>query len=644
MSIYTHNNLIQLFENIATAHFQLKGFGKGNTTEIEGIPNKQYPYLWVVPVNTAVQLNSSGEFQTINHTFQIEVFDLVKKDRSNETEVLSDCQSILLDVIKILHNHNADFEVIGSPTLNPYVEKYGDDVTGWYVEVEIAVPFDSSYCDIPSDVFVIPGTSGSANPINPYLTCSTLSECPIIVSIEAEVEDHEARIEALEAGSGGLDCDDVAACQVIIDLQTDVNNRVQSVTGDVVDNTDPFNPIVNFPSYTLATVLAQDNKTGQQDITSNNALSILSLYDAITTLSYNTNAINIDNTETRINHSNHLHLDAPTVFLNQGYMKSDNAKSNLGLNAAVSSLTFEDGSVLTGIANNVNKSEIAYFDGSVYSYSRIELAALTLLHPTLVNIETPIAKIINGSNYIEFKPQGTSGEAEIKFTRNSLLLETNNGEYNLKRTTAGSILLYTNGRRFDLSATTGGAPNMSISTAGYVGINTTTPTAELEVNGTIKTFNAESNGTISANNLSSSGTVTLSGQTASRVLATDGSKNIQSITLTKSIGLTLDGQGGVISTGSKGFSLPSFNGTILSWHLKGDDATIGSIVIDIKRGGTSIVGAGNKPTISASNSASANVSGWTSTTITSGDEIEYNVDSASTFVRVNLEIKIQVNI
>lgn len=631
----TINNIKTLFESIADNHFQIKSFGFGKVQEIEGVDSAQYVRMWVVPGSSTILDN------TIERTFTILIFDLVHKDDSNQTEVLSDTEQILDDVVRILKYDNDNYTITNQPTLNPFTERFGDDTTGYSADIVIESDHLQSTCDIPMDEYLEYVTNACNGIQEARLTCSTLVDCPTIIAIEDELADHETRIEALEAGGGGLDCADVAACQVIIDIQDSINNLATvATTGD-------YNDLINLPiitTPTLANVLAQDNKTGQQDITSDNALSILSLYDAITTLSFNTNAINIDNTETRINHSNHLHLDAPTVFLNQGYMKSDNAKSNLGLNAAVSSLTFEDGSVLTGIANNINKSEVAYFDGLVYSYSRIELAALTLLHPTLVNIETPIAKITNGSNYIEFRPQGTSGEAEIKFTRNSLLLETNNGEYNLKRTTAGGILLYTNGRIFNLSATVGGAPNMSISTAGYVGINTTTPTSELEVNGTIKTFNAESNGTISANNISSSGTVTLSGQTASRVLATNASKEVQSIILTKSIGLTLDGQGGVISTGSKGFSLPSFNGTILSWHLKGDDATTGSIVIDIKRGGTSIVGAGNKPTITSANSASANVSGWTSTTITAGDEIEYNVDSASTFVRVNLEIKIQVNI
>jgi hypothetical protein len=66
---------------------------------------------------------------------------------------------------------------------------------------------------------------------------------------------------------------------------------------------------------------------------------------------------------------------------------------------------------------------------------------------------------------------------------------------------------------------------------------------------------------------------------------------------------------------------------------------IGSVVIDVKRSGTSIVGAGNKPTLSSAISGNAAVSSWTSVAVTAGDILEFNVDSASTLTRVNLVIK-----
>lgn len=107
---------------------------------------------------------------------------------------------------------------------------------------------------------------------------------------------------------------------------------------------------------------------------------------------------------------------------------------------------------------------------------------------------------------------------------------------------------------------------------------------------------------------------------------------------TGAIGLTVDGAGSVITTGSKGFVTVPFDCTITNWYMAADAS--GSMVIDVKRSGSSIVGGGNKPTLSSQSSASAAVSGWTSTAVTTGDIIEFNVDSASTITRNNLVLQV----
>jgi hypothetical protein len=101
-----------------------------------------------------------------------------------------------------------------------------------------------------------------------------------------------------------------------------------------------------------------------------------------------------------------------------------------------------------------------------------------------------------------------------------------------------------------------------------------------------------------------------------------------------SFGITIDGGGSSPSTGSKGFITIPYAGTITNWYLAAD--TSGSCVIDLKRSGTSIVGGGNKPTLSAAQFGNAAVSGWTSTAISAGDIIEFNLNSVSTLTRVNL--------
>lgn len=110
-------------------------------------------------------------------------------------------------------------------------------------------------------------------------------------------------------------------------------------------------------------------------------------------------------------------------------------------------------------------------------------------------------------------------------------------------------------------------------------------------------------------------------------------------TITHTMGITIDGGGSVPATGSKGFVTIPFAATITNWYLAADAS--GSLVIDVKRSGTSIVGGGgNKPTLSTAQTGNAAVASWTSTAISAGDIIEFNLDSITTITRVNLVIKI----
>jgi hypothetical protein len=103
-------------------------------------------------------------------------------------------------------------------------------------------------------------------------------------------------------------------------------------------------------------------------------------------------------------------------------------------------------------------------------------------------------------------------------------------------------------------------------------------------------------------------------------------------------GITIDGGGAVPGTGSQGFVTIPYSCTITNWYMAANAS--GSAVIDIKRSAASIVGGGNKPTLSSQSSANAVVSSWTSASISAGDIIEFNLDSASTLTRVNLVLKV----
>lgn len=112
------------------------------------------------------------------------------------------------------------------------------------------------------------------------------------------------------------------------------------------------------------------------------------------------------------------------------------------------------------------------------------------------------------------------------------------------------------------------------------------------------------------------------------------------------IGITIDGGGSAITTGVKGYVSIPYACTINSWVLLADQS--GSIVIDVWKDtlanypptvADTIAGT-EKPTLSAAtNNTDTSLSTWT-TSVSAGDIIGFNVDSASTVTRVTLVLKV----
>lgn len=137
-----------------------------------------------------------------------------------------------------------------------------------------------------------------------------------------------------------------------------------------------------------------------------------------------------------------------------------------------------------------------------------------------------------------------------------------------------------------------------------------------------------------------------SGGTTGQALVKDSNSNydVEWASIVASVGITIDGGGSVITTGSKGYITVPYSGIITEVTLLADVS--GSIVIDIKKSTysgfptTTSICASAKPTLSsAQKSNDATLTGWT-TTITAGDVLEFNVDSATTLTRVNLVLKV----
>jgi hypothetical protein len=119
---------------------------------------------------------------------------------------------------------------------------------------------------------------------------------------------------------------------------------------------------------------------------------------------------------------------------------------------------------------------------------------------------------------------------------------------------------------------------------------------------------------------------------------------------TRLVGITIDGAGEVITTGVKGFLVVPITGTITEATLLSTDAsaTAGDIVIDVWKdsyanyppANADSITASAPPTLSGVNkSQDTTLTGWT-TSVTAGDILGFNVDSAGTVTRVTLTLEI----
>lgn len=103
----------------------------------------------------------------------------------------------------------------------------------------------------------------------------------------------------------------------------------------------------------------------------------------------------------------------------------------------------------------------------------------------------------------------------------------------------------------------------------------------------------------------------------------------------------IDGGGVAITTGVKGYLKIGYSANVSAWEVMADQS--GSIVIDILRANSavptvSMIGGGNKPTLSSQQFNVQTPSGWTSAVLQENDWLGFNVVSATTVTRVTLAL------
>lgn len=170
------------------------------------------------------------------------------------------------------------------------------------------------------------------------------------------------------------------------------------------------------------------------------------------------------------------------------------------------------------------------------------------------------------------------------------------------------------------------------------------------------TFVRASGATLTAPNLGTPSAAVLTNATGlpltTGVTGTLGQANGGTGITTASNGITtsdiifvIDGGGSAITTGVKGYVEVPFGCTVSQWTLLADQS--GSVTIDVVSDAyssygtnTSMVGAGTKPSITTATKNQSAPASWTTTSITAGNIVGFNVTAATTVTRVTIALKV----
>jgi hypothetical protein len=181
------------FRMLADHHKQLNSFGFGSVEDFTywtesrdkaDNPNFQapiYPLLYVVPGE--VQQN----FGYMNYTFTIIVSDIIERDLANQTDVLSDTNQILDDIISqfrlsvsdSLGNFNNEYYLDESIVCTPFLEKYDDLLGGWTAELPIEIRIPLNRCDAAFDTFIV---SPTPTPAITHTPTPSVTSTPVVTS------------------------------------------------------------------------------------------------------------------------------------------------------------------------------------------------------------------------------------------------------------------------------------------------------------------------------------------------------------------------------------------------------------------------------------------------------------------------------
>ena len=165
----TFNNLMDTLKELGDQHHQITTTTTGDIWDIDLAKNTLFPLMHINAVNV-----TTGQ-STLTYNFQIFIMDLVSEKSnwtttniqsaqklSNNQEVLNDCLQICTDIIGIFRHSKWQSQLSldidagvyfaeGEFTIEPFSERFDNELTGWVFPLSIIVENNFQTCNIPME-------------------------------------------------------------------------------------------------------------------------------------------------------------------------------------------------------------------------------------------------------------------------------------------------------------------------------------------------------------------------------------------------------------------------------------------------------------------------------------------------------------
>lgn len=153
------NQITKLLSNFANAHRMVNSYGEGMVQDFATSGTTNYPAMWVDFENPTISINTDGG--VFKNVVRVYLGDRLLKGQGNLTDVLSDTQRTLIDLLAYCQNQTylSQTQTIleqTNYTFNAFFEQFSDDeIAGYYVDLTFKSSYDSNSCQIPFDSSII---------------------------------------------------------------------------------------------------------------------------------------------------------------------------------------------------------------------------------------------------------------------------------------------------------------------------------------------------------------------------------------------------------------------------------------------------------------------------------------------------------